>query len=181
MTHKILLGATKSKEVVFANFGVTTRNGYKEFTASFDLVSPRVITLEDIEMYYEDFAENFGKEYAYDMCERCDCKPSELARVLAEDSSVYDTFDLSLFPEEIEIDGETWYFESSSCGQCDTKGEMEFYVNEEVYNKLYDLWTNYHLKEVGEGVETEIEYILKEMENVDEMEWIENYIKENLI
>ena len=179
--NKILLGTTKNNDVVFGNFGITKRNGYKEFAASFDVVSPRIITSEDIEMYYEDFAENYGKEYAYDMCIRYDCKPSELARLLAEDSSVYDTFDLSLFPEEIEIEGDTWYFESSSCGQCDTKDDMELYVNKEVYDKLQALWTNHHLKEVGEEVEKEIEYILKESSQVDELEWIENYIRENLI
>lgn len=181
MRDKILLGATNNNKLVFANFGITTRNGHKEFSCSFDLVYPRIITNEEIEDYYADYAENFGKEEAYDMCERYDCKPSELASCLASESSPYDAFDLSLFSEEIEIDGDTWYFESSSCGQCDTKKDMEVYVNEEIYNKLYGLWVSYHLKEVGEKEEKEIKYILKEMTKVNEMEWIENYIKENLV
>ena len=58
---------------------------------------------------------------------------------------------------------------------------MELYVDKGVYDRLYDLWTNYHLKEVGEEVETEIKYILEDMENVDEIKWIEYYIRENLI
>lgn len=179
--NRILLGVTKNKEIVLGNFGVTTRNGYKEFTASFDLVRPRTITEEDIKEYFEDFAFNYGKEKAYEMCEEYNCSPQDLAEHLASDSSPKDVFDLSLFPEEIEIDGDTWYFESSSCGQCDTKDEMELYVDKGVYDRLYDLWTNYHLKEVGEEVETEIKYILEDMENVDEIKWIEYYIRENLI
>lgn len=179
--EKLLLGATINNELVFADFEVITRNGYKEFSCSFDLVYPRTITDEDIENYYEDFAENFGKEEAYNMCVNFDCRPSELVSYLARNSSPYKAFDLSLFPEELEIDGDTWYFESSSCGQCDTKNEMQVYVNKKIYDKLYDLWTSHHLKEVGEKEEKEIEYLLREKENIDQKKWIEKYIQENLI
>ena len=37
---KILLGATKDNELVFANFGISNRNEYPKFTASFDMVRP---------------------------------------------------------------------------------------------------------------------------------------------
>lgn len=173
---KILLGATKDKEVVFANFEITTRNGYKEFAASFDIVSPRLITQDDIEAYYEDYAFNYGKEKAYDMCEWYDCKPSELSYYLAQNSYVYDIFDL--MDEEIEVDDETWYLENVSCGQCDTKNDMKYYVNKEVYDLIYDLWTNYHLKEVGEEVEKQVQKIVDLSSEVDEMVWIETFIIE---
>ena len=37
---RYLLGATEDLEIVFGEFGVTTRNGYTQFTASFDCVRP---------------------------------------------------------------------------------------------------------------------------------------------
>ena len=43
---KILLGTTKDNNVVFGNYEIRTWNGYPEFSASFDSVTPFTPDLE---------------------------------------------------------------------------------------------------------------------------------------
>ena len=163
MRHKFLLGATVNNELVFGEFEIREWNGYPEFSASFSTVIP------------------FNAEYLYDLCERFDCRPSELPKNLADECyDVRDALDCSLYPEEVIVDGESWFFESSSCGQHDTRKDgMEEYTNEEAYNLLHTLWDNYHLKKVDEEVIEQIESLVDMLSIVDEEEWIVNYIKEH--
>lgn len=181
MRRKYLLGATEDREIVFGNFEITTRNGYPEFTASFDCVRPFEGNEYDLEAYYEDWCDCMDKEYLYDLCENNRCSPQDLPKVLANECcDVRDALDCSLYPEVIDIDGTDWYFESSSCGQCDTrKYGMDEYVNQEAYNLLHELWDEYHLKKVGDDVVEKVNKIIDMLEEVDEEEWIEDYIRRN--
>lgn len=190
--HKYLLGATVNNELVFGEFelkhprywskekGSYTDEEVLEFSASFDTVTPFNADDYDLEEYYEGWIDGLDKEYLYDLCERFDCSPSQLPKNLADECyDVRDALDCSLYPEEIIVDGESWCFESSSCGQHDTREEgMEEYVNEEAYNLLHTLWDNYHLKTVDEEVVKQVEKLVDVLSSVDEEEWIINYIKE---
>ena len=180
MREKYLLGATVYNELVFGEFELRDRNGYKEFSASFNTVTPFNAENYDLEEYYEGWIDGLDKEYLYDLCVRFDCKPSELPSELADECyDVRDALDCSLYPEEIMVDGESWCFESSSCGQHDTRKDgMEVFVNEEAYNLLHTLWDNYHLKKIDEEVIKQVENIVEMLSSVNEEEWIVNYIKE---
>ena len=180
MRHKFLLGATVNNELVFGEFEVREWNGYPEFSASFNTVIPFNAEGYDLEEYYEDWVSGMDKEYLYDLCERFDCRPSELPKNLADECyDVRDALDCSLYSEEVIVDGESWCFESSGCGQHDTRKDgMEKYVNEEAYNLLHTLWDNYHLKKVDEEVIEQIENLASMLSSIDEEEWIINYIKE---
>ena len=179
MRKKFLLGATKNNEVVFCEVEIRDRNGKLEFSASFNTVYP----FEYDETYLmERVVNNLGcydKSDLYDLCERYDCKPSELPTEMYADSSIEDIIDISLYPDSIEVDGNEWYFESACCGQYDTREEMEFYVNESLYNRIIELWDEYHLKEIDNSIVEEVNSILNELQKVDEEEWITNYIKVN--
>lgn len=178
---KVLLGATKDKELVFGEFGITKRNGYPEFTASFDTVRPFNSEDFDLERYYEDWIDGVDKEYLYDLCERFDCAPSALPENLAgECYDVRDALDCSLYPEMIEVDGENWCFESGSCGQHDTRDEMEEIINPAAYNQLHELWDKFHLCKVGEDTVEQVNKLSKELSSVDEEAWIIDYIERNL-
>ena len=184
MRKKFLLGATKDGELVFGEFEIININRHSEFTARFDIVRPFNEKDVDLVDYFDDFAGNYGKEYAYDLCERYHCAPQDLAQELADEcNDPRDALDCSLYPEEIEIDGDFWYFESESCGQHDTRKEMDEYVNKEAYDLLHELWDLYHLKNISEindfvRVKESIEYIKKALD-VDEKEWIKDYIERN--
>ncbi len=180
MREKYLLGATVNNELVFGEFEITNRNGYPEFSASFNTVIPFKAEDYDLEEYYEGWVDGMDKEYLYDLCEQYDCSPSELPKNLADNCyDVRDALDCSLYPNEIYVDGESWCFESSSCGQHDTREDgMQHYVNEEAYNLLHTLWDNCHLQRVDDEVVKQVEKLVDMLSSVDEEEWIINYIKE---
>lgn len=180
MRRKYLLGATTDREIVFGEFEVTTRNGYPEFSASFDTVRPFRGDDYDLEEYFEDWCDCMDKATLYDMCERLDCSPSALPKELADECyDVRDALDCSLYPEEINIDNEYWYFESSCGGQHDTREDMDEYTNKEAYDLLHELWDEYHLEKVGDDVAEEVNKLIDMLEEVDEEEWIEDYIRRN--
>lgn len=181
MRMKYLLGATVNREIVFGEFEITNRNGHPEFTASFDTVRPFNGNDVDLEVYFEDCVDAFGKDWAYDACEKYHCAPQDLpAELAAECDDPRDAMDCSLYPECLEIDGNDWYFESGSCGQHDTRNEMELYTNKEAYDRLHKLWDKWHLKEVGEDVIKEVETIRKMLMEINEEKWIMDYIEEYL-
>ena len=182
MRNKYLLGATVDGNFVFGEFEITKRsgrwNGHPEFSASFDEVRPFNGSDIDLETYFEDMIVALGKEWAYDACERYCCSPQDLPRELADEcNDPRDAMDCSLYPECMEIDGDDWYFESGSCGQHDTRDEMDLYTNKEAYDKLHELWDNYHLKEVDDAVIAEVNAVVEMLEDVNEEEWIEDYIR----
>lgn len=186
MREKYLLGATEDNGIVFGEFEITTRNGYPEFTASFDEVNPFTEDeLEDGEDYYEELLDScYDDEQKYKLCEQYNCKPSELAECMADECGTepMDIRDCSLYPEIIDVDGVDYYFESGSCGQHDTRGNMKEYVNEDAYNLIHKLWDKYHLKNVsnvGEDVTAIVDKLSKELSKVDEEEWIREYIRNN--
>lgn len=177
---KYLLGATENKEIVFGEFGVTNRNGYPEFTASFDLVRPFKGEEYDLTQYYEDWCDDMGKDYLYDLCVRFDCAPSELAEHLADEcDDIRDALDCSLYPEVINVNRIDWYFESSSCGQHDTREEMEIYTNKAAYDLLHKLWDKHHLCKVDGSVIAKTQALEAMLHVIDEEEWIKDYIRNN--
>lgn len=180
--EKYLLGATEDNELVFGEFEITNRNGYPQFSASFDTVRPFNAADFDLEDYFEDWLEGMDKDWLYDQCVYHDCKPSDLAEYLADECyDVRDALDCSLYPEMYDVDGEDWCFESSACGQHDTRNEMRDFVNPYAYNVLHELWDNYHLKEVDDEVVEIVNKLRDILSEVDEEEWITDYIKRTII
>lgn len=184
MRNKYLLGATKDNEIVFCEFEVTERNGYPEFSASFDTVRPFNGSDVDLEYYFEDYADprTMDAEWIIYQCDRLHCCPMDLPRHLADEcNDPRDAIDCSLYDKEFDIDGDKWYFESSCCGQHDTRDEMEIYINKAAYNELIELWDKYHLKKVSKPMITKkLKSIIERLEIVDEEEWIKNYIRETM-
>ena len=177
---KYLLGATKDKEIVFAKLEITTRNGYSEFTASFDTVKPFTAGEVDIKDYYENLIDEMDDKWLVQTLKQYDCPFSELAENLANDNSeIQDVRDCSIYSEIIEIDDTEWYFESYTGGQHDTREEMDIIINKEIYNKIHELWDNYHLKKVDESIIEEVNKLQTELQKIDEKAWIINYIQNN--
>ena len=180
MRDKYLLGSNVDNEIVFGEFEVTRRNGYPEFTASFCTVRPFNGEDFDMENYYENWCEDMDAQSLVDLLKRYDCCPSDLAGKLADEcGDVRDALDCSLYPEEFDMDGESWFFESSSAGQHDTRNEMEEIINLEAYDLLNSLWDKYHLKQVNDDVIKQVEYLRNVLSQVNEEEWITDYIKKH--
>lgn len=185
MRKKLLLGATKEKEIVFAEIELTHRNGYPEFTASFDTVRPFKETDYNLEDFFEEYNDPrvMGAEWVLEQCKLHNCSPQNLPYELAmECDDIRDAIDCSLFPECYEIRDDygykqNWYFESSSCGQHDTREDMAEYVDKGAYNTIHSLWDLYHLQEVNEEKCIERIEEVERLLNEDWEEWICDYIR----
>lgn len=195
MKINVLLGANRNHELVFGEFylfhprywskekGNYTDESVLNFSASFDVVRPFNGDDYNLEDYFEGYVECLDKESKYDMCVRIDCKPSELAEKSAEECyDIRDAVDCSLYPECYEINGESWYFESVSSGQYDSRDCMEIYTNKSIYDKLHELWNAYHLNKVDSDVIAQMKNLAKMCKDIqeNEEEWIKDYIRENM-
>ena len=183
MRRKFLLGVTKDDELAFGEIEIfehdTPRKG--EFTASFFTVRPFNSSEEDFEQYCEDYIEGFDDATKYHLCETLCCSPQELVDRFASHSDWQEVLDCSLYPETFYIDEDEWLFESSSCGQHDLRKDgMRLYTDEKAFNLLQELWDEYHLKPLTEDGKQILNEITDRLSQIDEEEWITNYIKENL-
>ena len=120
------------------------------------------------------------KDYLWEQCDVYNCKPSELASHMAYNCDVMEIIDCSLYPEYYDIDGHNWYFESVGCGQHDTRDEIEEVIDIDAYNKLHELWDNYHLNTVDNSVIEQVEKLAESFAKVNEEEWIIDYIKRHI-
>ena len=185
MRRKILLGFTHDYEVAFAEVNLYEKLDKKyTFTMSTYLIRPFKVDDIDLEQYAEDWIDGMEGGYLYTLCERFDCKPSELAEYIASEEGIEGLMDLSIYSDFIEIDGDEFGFESGTCGQHDTRGDMLEYVNEEHYNKLHEFWDEYHLKVIPEDKIIELNELLSKMvkvNNDEEIPYMQNWIKEYLL
>lgn len=177
----MLLGATKDNELVFAEFGVSNRSGYDEFTASFDTVRPFDGDSVDISYYYQCIVDDMDKDWLIDKCDEYDCKPSDLAEKMADNCyDITEVVDCSLYPETYIINNADWYFESMCCGQHDTRDDMAEYVDEKAYNELHELWDKYHLHKVDSGVIDKVRQIADALSKTNAEEWITDYVRRHI-
>lgn len=177
VNHKnILVGSTVDNELVFANISIREN---KTFSVSFSLVTPSKI---DNEYLYERFAslmEELPKEDLYDLCVQYNCTPSNLIDEMFYYTTVEEILDLSLFPEQIEVNKDEWVFESAGVGQIETRNVMSEYIDKDCYMRLMGLWQDFHLKQVDNNTIQEVEMIIEKLNEVDQLQWIEDYIIEN--
>lgn len=138
--ERVFLGFTEDNEIVFSD--IRYRDG--RFSVTFDLSYPQSLDRDDQIEYYNEFDE----ETLFYVMKEHDLRPSEVADFLADHEDISDTFDTSLFPEVFEYEDQDIYFIAGSSGQVDTRNEMIFKVDEELYNYLIKLWDEYHLKDI---------------------------------
>lgn len=187
MSKKYLLGINNDNEVVFGEFGITTRNGYNEFTACFDTVAPFEVEESDGIEYMEDLLEDcYDDGGKYRLCAQYDCTPSELAEIMAEQEGIgtnADERDCSVYSNRIYVDGFEYAFESMSCGQHDIRDEgMKEYTNKKAVEELLNLWDNYHLEEVDDSIVEKVTQLQEELELdcTEEKNKIAEYIEKYL-
>lgn len=188
MRNKFLLGATVNNDLVFGEYELTERNGFRQFLASFSVVRPFREEDFNAEEYAESELDCYSKAEKYDLCDQFCCAPCDLAACLAEsyDDDPRKAIDCSLFPECYEIDGTSWYFKSVACGQHDLKKDetMKAYTNKTAFDMLYTLWDNFHLKEANDNCLTVLSQFLHRMQKYKTdkgiEEWVWNFIEKNI-
>lgn len=189
MKRTILLGVNNNT-IYTGEFEVTTRNGYKEFTASFNIGwAFDVNNIDDsAEDYFEELWNNSDDEKKLELLQDGEITKAEAKNDFVD--SIYDYRDIvdcSCTDYEIwfgEV-GDTINFETVACGQVDIREEPDFkgtvFTNKEAVMKLFELWDNFHLKEITEAQEEEINNLLNELAPFEE--WgtkFEDFIRNNI-
>ena len=172
----ILLGATELNELVFANINIREN---KTLGISFSLVTPTIIDNDYLYERFTSLMDSLSKEDLYDLCEQYNVAPCQLIDEMFYYATPEEILDLSLFPEQVEINGDEWVFESAGCGQVETRNTMSEYVDKYAYYKLMTLWQDFHLQTIDDDTVKEVETIVSELTKCDSMQWIEDYIIEN--
>ena len=181
--RKVLLGGTEEGTLVFADINVGGEHR-DHFSASFSEVRPFLATDEFLKVRAEDYIYGMDKESLYDMCERFDCKPSELVYELVGEANyigIESLVDISLYPESFSIDGynDDVYFESYGCGQHDTR-DILVPINSEFSEWLHSLWDTYHLQKLTEEEYGNIKAKVEEyLDTIEEYEWVKEWLMEN--
>lgn len=176
-----LMGLTKKNELAFAEFEVTTRNGYNEFTACFNTVATLFVDDDVRKEQIESILDCYEKEDLYKLCERYDCSPRQLSKECINDWTDEDLFDTYSGLNNIELNNdEVIMFTNCGCGQHDVRkdGGFVWQVNEVLNNKVLELWDKYHLQEVSDDVINVVNELIQQAKQIDTDHIVKEYVKE---
>ena len=189
MKRTILLGVN-GDTIYTGEFEIRTLSqGGKEFSASFHIGCG--FDTNEIEFYrYEDYFNSLW-ECSDDSSKLNMLEDGEITKEEAKNKfirSIYDyreVIDCSCTDYEVDINGDTINFETVACGQCDIRREPDFentiFTDKEAVMKLLEFWDNFHLKQITEAQEEEINNFFNEL--VPFEEWgtkFEDFIKDNV-
>ena len=161
MEKKFLLGVM-GNQIVVGNFEIRDWNGYDEFSASFDLGEAFDINLsqEEIENYWNDYWDYLDSDTKLDILDDGESTKQVWLDEKVDETYYTDIRDCSCTDLEMDFNGVTINFETISCGQYDCRKDEAFkdmkFTNKEAFDKLMDLWDNYHLREVNEDIKREL-------------------------
>lgn len=179
---RIFAGIFNETEVSFIDIKTTDY-----FSVCADTSYIQVLDREEAEERVADRIQ-YDSEEKLRQLEYHDCKPSELLKVMVEDSSdqeiVEAYYDNSLYCNTWENkDDQLVFFNSSSCGQSELNKEeiTKWYISEELFDKINSMWKKYHLKDISTVPQEELSELLELLQpylDVDYDTEIENYFCE---
>ena len=185
MERKFLLGVNKDK-ILIGEIEITERNGYKEFTASFDEGEAFDIDNVDLTELCQMDWECLDEKTKLDLLCDGDRTREDVFNEWTRYSDYHEFIDCSCTDIEIETkDGVLVNFQTTCCGQHDVRDESDFenfiYTNKKAFEYIMYLWDNYHLKEISEEEEKIFDKICELLKDFNpHSEQSENFIKENL-
>lgn len=188
MRKEFLIGFTKDYEIIIAELELRDWNFENEFSASFSISS---IINADNTIYDEDYIYNYvdsmldeyDATYKLELCERYDCSPQNLCNKMTEvylnnPEEMKDLIDCSCYPNEVSINDIDYIFRADSFGQHDTRDDLLYAIDNDLYNDIHDLWDKYHLKQLDEkGLEL-YNSVIERASKIDEEEEIKKFIDE---
>lgn len=187
-----LLGINKEEnKIYFGEIEVTTRNGYKEFTASFDAGEAFDIEEIDLQEQCQNLWDCYDAEQKLDLLYDGDRTREDVFDDWTRYSDYKEFRDCSCTDYETELNnGQTINFETTNGGQYDIRENKEEYNNiiftdKKAVNLILELWDKYHLENIEkniEEVENKINEIFKRIDKYNDKEYknIKNFIKSNI-
>ena len=188
-----LLGVD-GKKIFIGEFELRNWNGYNEFAANFSV--GKAFNIDDIDdeymhNYMQDLWDSVDAETKLDWLKDGEISKQEYFEQSTQYAEYREFVDCSCTDYEITLkDGRTINFETSCCGQCDIREEINFctanFTNKEAVLLILEIWDKYHLKKLDEKAEAEIiektnkiQELLKDYER-NCYENIENFLIENV-
>ncbi len=187
-----LLGINKKEnKIFFGEIEVTTRNGYKEFTASFDAGEAFDIEEIDLQEQCQNLWDCYDAGQKLDLLYDGDRTREDVFDDWTRYSDYKEFRDCSCTDYETELNnGQIINFETTNGGQYDIRENEEEYNNiiftdKKAVDLILELWDKYHLENIEkniEEVENKINEILKRIDKYNDKEYknIENFIKSNI-
>lgn len=191
---EFLLGIEGNK-IFTGEIEITTRNHYKEFTASFNVgegFNIGDINEDYIEEYYENLWDCFDAETKINYLQDGEITKTELFEDWQYNEDYKNIVDCSCTDFELTLkDGRNINFESTCGGQHDIREENFdniIFTDKKAVLLILELWDKYHLENIEKDIqeiEPKIEYIFEKLEpyNVDNYafnEEFDNFIIENI-
>lgn len=180
---EMLVGLTTEGSFVFMEVG---HNG-NYFAISTSEVIPTLFSEEEKLSYIDDMVNDYDTDIKWDMLERFNCKPSELAENLLDEEVFTEWLDCSLTPNHLyhlieeEINGRELYLESGSCGQYDSFEIVKHFMNKDDLQYLMEVWREHHLStELPTDVENRINKIFTDYDNKYSEQSEEVFIREEI-
>ena len=175
----LLLGVTKNKLLAFGDLEIKDDN---RFSMCFTLVHPFKIEESDGYDWAESMLDGISDEEKYNLCERYDCRPSDLAENLITEYGIQtnaDEIDCYNGCDNITIGEDEYAFEWCSGGQADIMedGEMLVTSDEKNVRILYEMWCNKHLQTISEEEKAKIIKCAESLDKIDVENQIAEYIK----
>ena len=145
MRHKILVGITNDNNLYFLELEkATAHNGY--FSMSSETVIP--LELEEAKNQSYESLKSLVEEETRDIKDLYLRDIDEIVQEIIDTDGNLQGLDTSLFPEDVEVNGETYIFESGSCGQHEEREFKKMFIDDKAFSEFMKLWKQYHLKEL---------------------------------
>lgn len=176
------IGGSENLHSIFTmNIEVTYRNGYQEFTASFN--EGELVNIdernENAREWYEEMFDCADSESKLFYLQNGDITKEEWIDDCIDGEYDYrDRIDCSCTDYEFTRDESTWNFETAGCGQLDPRDCDYFIPANETVNELLKFWDAHHLKEITDDEKNEL---LKLCNKMEEFEDIEKVIQERIV
>lgn len=188
MRKKFLIGFTKDYNIIVAELELRDQNFENELSCSFDessiINANETVYNEDyIYDYIDSMLGGYDAEYRLELCERYDCSPQNLCDKMTEiylnnPEEMKDLIDCSCYSKEISINDVDYIFRADAYGQHDTRDNLLYAIDNDLYNDIHYLWDNYHLKQLDEKNLELYDSIIERASKIDEEEEIKKFIEE---
>lgn len=182
MNNEYLLGATTDHEIVTCRINMSDNpDGSKRFSASFILYN--IVNENEFPSLVESNLDDYDKEQLYDMCDMYNCAPSALYDSVIDNESLDEWLGMEycINTYNVNVNGDEWFFESICAGQYDTRNDMGVIIDQEAYDLVHELWDNYHMRAIGGETLAKAEALIARLREIDEEEWITNYIAGHMV
>jgi hypothetical protein len=146
MKKTIMAGITKDNEIYFLEIEPISKE-HKYFSMSGFTVNP-IKESEAIERNREQLEDGDFWRQAVEAKET-ELSLDDWVEYVIDNDGETSLIDTSLFTDTIEINGETWLFESSACGQHEEKDLKHYFIEKSLFKNLMAIWKKYHLKRIS--------------------------------